>query len=136
MERKSTEEFESIPYIFKLLNAYFWTYYGIVKPNSVVVATVNGFGIALEIIFVTIFIIYAPPRMRLRTIILAVTCDILFPGVAILVPELALKRAMQITVAGILSAIFSMIAYGSPLSAMVKKNLLTRLLRKLIHIYI
>ncbi|XP_018717041.1 uncharacterized protein LOC104415615 isoform X1 [Eucalyptus grandis] len=64
LKRRSTEEFESIPYVFKLLNAYFWTYYGIVKPDSVVVATVNGFGVVVEIIFVAIFLLYAPPRMR------------------------------------------------------------------------
>lgn len=61
---RSTEEFESIPYISKLLNAYFWVWYGIVKPNSVLVASVNGFGAALEIIYVIIFLIFAPPMMR------------------------------------------------------------------------
>lgn len=118
LKRRSTEEFESIPYVFKLLNAYFWTYYGIVKPDSVVVATVNGFGVVLEIIFVAIFLLYSPPRMRKRTAILAVTCDVMFPAAAILVTQLTLDRQMQITVAGLLSAVFSMVAYGSPLSAM------------------
>lgn len=118
LKRRSTEEFESIPYVFKLLNAYFWTYYGIVKPDSIVVATVNGFGVVLEIIFVAIFLLYSPPRMRTRTAILAVTCDVMFPAAAILVTQLTLDRQMQITVAGLLSAVFSMVAYGSPLSAM------------------
>ncbi|XP_037495863.1 bidirectional sugar transporter SWEET17 [Jatropha curcas] len=54
---RSTEEFESAPYMFKLLNAYFWVYYGIIKPNSILVATVNGFGAVLEIIFVSLFLI-------------------------------------------------------------------------------
>ncbi|KAI4295189.1 hypothetical protein MLD38_040568 [Melastoma candidum] len=118
VKRRSTEEFESIPYVFKLLNAYFWTYYGIVKPDSVVVATVNGFGVVLEISFVVIFLLYAPPRMRVRTAILAVTCDIVFPATAILVTQLKFDRAVQIYVAGLLSAAFSMVAYASPLSAM------------------
>lgn len=66
VERRSTELFESLPYVCKLLNAYCWVWYGIVKPNSVLVATVNGFGGVLEIIYVTIFLIFAPPRMRVR----------------------------------------------------------------------
>ena len=61
---KSTEEFESMPYVCKLLNAYFWVYYGILKPNSILVATVNGFGAVCEIIFVVLFLLFAPPRMR------------------------------------------------------------------------
>ena len=64
MQRRSTEEFESLPYVVKLLNGYMWVYYGVVKPNSILVATVNGFGSVLELIYVIIFLIFAPPRMR------------------------------------------------------------------------
>lgn len=63
---RSTEEFESDPYVWKLINAYFWVYYGVLKPHSVLVATVNGFGAVLELIFVTLFLIFAPPRMRVN----------------------------------------------------------------------
>ncbi|TXG65176.1 hypothetical protein EZV62_006451 [Acer yangbiense] len=55
-----------------MLNAYFWVWYGVVKPNSVLVATVNGFGAVLEIIYLIIFLLFAPtPRMRAKTGILA-----------------------------------------------------------------
>jgi hypothetical protein len=64
VKRRSTEEFESIPYICKLLNAYFWIYYGVIKPNSLLVATVNMFGAIVEIIFLTIFLLLAPSRMK------------------------------------------------------------------------
>ena len=63
-KRRSTEDFESIPYICKLLNAYMWVYYGVVKPNSVLVATVNGFGAVAEIVYIIIFLLFAPSRMR------------------------------------------------------------------------
>lgn len=64
MKRRSTEEFESIPYVSKLLNAYYWVYYGLIKPDSLLVATVNMFGAVVEIIFLIIFLLFAPPRMR------------------------------------------------------------------------
>jgi hypothetical protein len=64
VKRRSTEEFESIPYIAKLLNAYFWVYYGLIKPDSLLVATVNMFGGVVEIIFLTLFLLFAPPRMK------------------------------------------------------------------------
>lgn len=56
---RSTEEFESIPYICKLLNAYQWVYYGIIKPDSVLVATINGFGAVVELVFIVIFLVFA-----------------------------------------------------------------------------
>ncbi|KAM5554496.1 bidirectional sugar transporter SWEET17 [Rosa sericea] len=117
-KRRSTEEFESIPYISKLLNAYFWVYYGFIKPNSVLVATVNVFGAAVEIVFLTIFLLFAPPRMKVRTAILVVVLDVAFPGATILLTHFLLDGDKRIDVAGLWCVIFSMIAYASPLSAM------------------
>lgn len=59
VKRRSTEEFESIPYISKLLNAYFWVYYGLIKLDSLLVATVNMIGAVVERIFLTILLLFA-----------------------------------------------------------------------------
>lgn len=67
VKHKSTEEFESLPYICALLSACLWTYYGIVKPGAFLVATVNGFGIVVETIYVALFLIFAPPKMKVTT---------------------------------------------------------------------
>uniref|UniRef100_A0A7N2L5I2 Bidirectional sugar transporter SWEET n=1 Tax=Quercus lobata TaxID=97700 RepID=A0A7N2L5I2_QUELO len=118
VKRRSTEEFESLPYICKLLNAYFWVYYGLIKPDSLLVATVNMFGGVVEIIFLTIFLLLAPPRMKTRTTILVAILDVGFPAAAILLTQFLLHEEARIDVAGLLCVIFSMIAYASPLSAM------------------
>ena len=72
----STEEFESLPYICTLLNSALWTYYGIIKPGALLVATINGFGVLVETIFVTLFLIYAPAKSRVRNNIFFVTSNI------------------------------------------------------------
>ncbi|GAV79832.1 MtN3_slv domain-containing protein [Cephalotus follicularis] len=118
VKHRSTEDFESIPYVFKLLNAYCWVYYGLIKPNSILVATVNMFGAVAELVYVTIFLIYAPPSMRARTAILFGTLEVGFPAGAILVTQFLLHGDVQISVAGAFCVVFSMISYGSPLSAM------------------
>ena len=76
IKRGSTEEFESLPYICTLLNSALWTYYGIIKPGALLVATINGFGILVETIFVTLFLIYAPAKSRVRNNIFFVTSNI------------------------------------------------------------
>ncbi|XP_024023670.1 bidirectional sugar transporter SWEET16 [Morus notabilis] len=124
-KRGSTEEFESIPYVSKLLNAYFWIYYGLIKPDSLLVATVNMFGAVVEIIFLTIFLLFAPPRMKIRTAILVVVLDVVFPAAAILCTHFLLHGDTRIDVAGLLCVAFSMVAYASPLSA-IKTLLLTK----------
>ncbi|KAE8684093.1 cinnamoyl-CoA reductase 2-like [Hibiscus syriacus] len=92
VRRRSTEEFDCLPYVVKLLNGYMWVYYGVVKPDSILVATINGFGSVLELIYVTIFIIFAPPRMRAITAMLFVV----FPIGAVLVTQMSCNREMQI----------------------------------------
>lgn len=118
VKRRSTEEFESLPYICKLLNAYFWIFYGVIKPDSLLVATVNMFGAVTEIIFLIIFLLFAPPRMKARTAILVAILDVGFPAAAVLMTQFLLHGEMRIDVAGLLCIVFSMIAYASPLSAM------------------
>uniref|UniRef100_A0A6M2EFF8 Bidirectional sugar transporter SWEET n=1 Tax=Populus davidiana TaxID=266767 RepID=A0A6M2EFF8_9ROSI len=116
---RSTEEFESIPYICKLLNAYQWVYYGIIKPNSVLVATINGFGAVVELVFIVIFLMFASTqKMRVRTAILFGVLDLVFPAVSFLLMQLMLHGQLRIDISGIFCVVFSMITYGSPLSAM------------------
>ncbi|PON52109.1 SWEET sugar transporter [Trema orientale] len=76
------------------------------------------FGAVVEIIFLTIFLLFAPPRMRLRTAILVIVLDVGFPAAAILFTHFALHGNTRIDIAGLLCVAFSMVAYASPLSAM------------------
>lgn len=117
-KRKSTEEFESLPYICTLLNSSLWTYYGITKPGSYLVATVNGFGIVVEIVYVILFLIYAPPRMKIKTGILVGLLDVGFFAAAVVATRLALDGDARIDAIGFMCAGLNVIMYGSPLAAM------------------
>lgn len=64
VKHRSTEEFESFPYISTLLSSTLWTYYGITKPGSYLVATVNGFGAVVQVIYLSLFLTFAPPRIK------------------------------------------------------------------------
>ncbi|KAM6597034.1 bidirectional sugar transporter SWEET16-like isoform X1 [Cannabis sativa] len=125
LKRRSTEEFESIPYISKLLNAFFWIYYGIIKTNGFLIVTVNVYGAIVEIIFLTIFLLFAPPKMKIRTAILVVVFNVIFPVAAIMYMQIFLHGNTRIDFAGSLCSVFSMIAYASPLSSM-KTVILTK----------
>lgn len=64
----STEDFDSLPYICTLLNSSLWTYYGIIKPGSYLVSTVNGFGVVVETIYIALFLKFANQKMRVSNI--------------------------------------------------------------------
>lgn len=60
MKKRSTESYNGIPYTCTLLNTCLWSFYGLLKPGGLLLVTVNGVGTILQIIFVTLFLIFAP----------------------------------------------------------------------------
>ncbi|XAR57067.1 hypothetical protein NMG60_11025081 [Bertholletia excelsa] len=118
IKHKSTEDFESFPYICTLLSSSLWTYYGVIKPGEFLVATINGFGAIVEAIYVTLFLIYSPRRMKAKTGILVGILDVGFFAAAVAVTRVALKVDTGIEAIGFMCAGLNIVMYGSPLAAM------------------
>ncbi|PIN21556.1 Multitransmembrane protein [Handroanthus impetiginosus] len=118
VKNKSTEEFESLPYICTLLNSSLWTYYGVMKPGSYLVATVNGFGVVVEIIYIALFLSFAPPPKRVKTALLFGILDVGFLAATISATYFLLERDGRIDAIGLMSSGLNVIMYASPLSAM------------------
>ncbi|KAG4907152.1 hypothetical protein JHK82_055817 [Glycine max] len=129
----STEDFSSLPYICTLLNCSLWTYYGIIKAREYLVATVDGFGIVVETIYVILFLIYAPKGIRGRTLILAVILDVAISAVAVVTTQLALQREAHGGVVGVMGAGLNIVMYFSPLSAMAIFGVSLRII---VHIWV
>ncbi|MED6130300.1 hypothetical protein PIB30_000199 [Stylosanthes scabra] len=117
IKKRSTEEFSSVPYICTLLNSCLWTYYGLIKPGEYLVATVNAFGVFLQIIYMTIFVIYAPKQRKVHAIV-GVILDMVMLGALGAVTQLALEGVHRINAVGLMGAAFNILMYGSPVTAM------------------
>ncbi|XP_059632747.1 bidirectional sugar transporter SWEET17-like isoform X2 [Cornus florida] len=120
VKHRSTEDFESLPYICTLLSSSMWTYYGLTKPGGLLVATVNGFGIIVEAIYVAIFLIFAPQKMRAKTTILVAILDVGFLAAAVVVTQVASHGDVRIAAIGFVCAGLNIVMYGSPLAAMTR----------------
>ncbi|KAJ8766292.1 hypothetical protein K2173_022351 [Erythroxylum novogranatense] len=118
VKNRSTEDFESLPYVCTLLSSSLWNYYGIIKPGAFLVATISGFGVVVELVFVTLFLLYSPPMMKRRTAILVGLLNVGFFTTAVLVTRLALEGEVRIDAAGFMSSALDIVMYGSPLAAM------------------
>nr|WAJ59871.1 SWEET family protein 12 [Heracleum moellendorffii] len=116
---KSTEQFSGIPYVMTLLNCLLSAWYGLpfVSPNNILVSVVNGTGAVIELIYVLMFLIYAPKKEKRKIFGLLMIVLTLFGTVA-LVSVLALHHNKRKVFCGFAAAIFSVIMYGSPLSVM------------------
>lgn len=66
VKKKSTENYKGIPYITTLLSTSLWTFYGLLKPNGLLIVTVNAAGAVLQLVYVTLFLIYAPKDIKVK----------------------------------------------------------------------
>ncbi|WJX34061.1 Bidirectional sugar transporter sweet1 [Trifolium repens] len=116
---KSTEKFSGIPYVMTLLNCLLSAWYGLpfVSPHNLLVSTVNGAGAAIEIIYVLIFIIFAPKKEKLKIFGLFTAVLSVF-SIVVFVSLFALHGTPRKVFCGFAASIFSVIMYGSPLSIM------------------
>ncbi|KQJ86763.1 bidirectional sugar transporter SWEET13 [Brachypodium distachyon] len=64
---KSTEGFQSVPYVVALFSAMLWIYYALVKSNESLLITINAAGCVIETIYVVMYFVYAPRKAKLFT---------------------------------------------------------------------
>ncbi|XP_042400985.1 bidirectional sugar transporter SWEET5-like [Zingiber officinale] len=120
IQSKDVKKFSPIPYLATLLNCLLWFFYGlpIVHPNSLLVITINGIGIAFEVLYITVFLIYSSRQGRLKVIKL-LALETLFMIVVVtsvlLLIDTTTKRSL---IVGILCIIFGTCMYASPLVVM------------------
>ncbi|KAM3219196.1 hypothetical protein P3L10_023727 [Capsicum annuum] len=118
VKNRSTEDFDSLPYICTLLNSSLWTYHGIIKPGSYLVATISGFGVVVEIVYIVLFLLFAHPKMRNKTAILVGVLNVATLATILLLVQFLLYGKMRIKAIGFLTAGLNIIMYGSPLGVM------------------
>eukprot|EP01018_Ginkgo_biloba_P012401 Gb_17608 [translate_table: standard] len=116
----STEDFSGVPYVTSVFNCLLYTWYGLplVTSNNILVSTTDGLGAALETVYTCLFLIYAPPKYRIKILGLFVAVLILF-GVIALSSVMALHHTARMLLVGSIAAALSVCMYAAPLSIMV-----------------
>ncbi|KAK3156683.1 hypothetical protein QOZ80_2AG0110480 [Eleusine coracana subsp. coracana] len=119
-KKRSVEQYSPIPYVATLLNCMLWVVYGlpVVHPNSMLVITINGTGTAIELAYITLFLLYSAGPTR-RKVLLLLAGEVAFVGVvAALVIALAHTHERRSMIVGVLCVIFGTGMYAAPLSIM------------------
>ncbi|OMO98646.1 SWEET sugar transporter, partial [Corchorus capsularis] len=118
VKKKSTGEYDVVPYITGLLSPSIWMFYGILKPGGLLIITVNAACSILQFIFITLFLIYAPLHKKVKTVKLVIILNIGVLGSIIAVILLLVQSDKQLTVTGFIASGISIIMFASPLLVM------------------
>ncbi|KAB2072999.1 hypothetical protein E1A91_A07G054700v1 [Gossypium mustelinum] len=116
-KKKSTEGFESLPYVVALVSAVLWIYYATLKPNAFLLMTINSIGCVVETIYIIVFIVYAPKKARILTLRLLLVFN-MGALVLVLITHFFLKGRSRIHVIGWSCVVTSAAVFAAPLSIM------------------
>lgn len=67
-KKKSTEGFQSVPYVVGLFSAMLWIYYAFLKPDTTLLITINSVGCFIQTFYICFFLFYATKKAKVRTI--------------------------------------------------------------------
>ncbi|XP_027356745.1 bidirectional sugar transporter SWEET12-like [Abrus precatorius] len=115
-KKKSTEGFQSIPYVAALFSAMLWIFYAYVKTGETLLITINAFGCVIETIYLAIFITYCPKKARMSTLRMIVLLN--FGGFCtiVLLTHLLAKGEGRVKLLGWICVVFATSVFAAPLS--------------------
>ncbi|KAK7304270.1 hypothetical protein VNO77_45137 [Canavalia gladiata] len=115
-KKKSTEGFQSLPYLVALFSSMLWLYYALLKKDAVLLMTINSFGCVIEIIYITLYIIYAHREARNLTLKLFLAMNVGSFALILLVTHFAVHGSLRVQVLGWVCVTLSVSVFAAPLS--------------------
>ncbi|XP_065018686.1 bidirectional sugar transporter SWEET14-like [Musa acuminata AAA Group] len=114
--KKSTEGFHSLPYVVAVFSCMLWIYYAYVKTDSILLITINSFGVFIETAYITIYLIYAPKKTRIMSMRIFVLLNVVVFAAIILLTQLLFTGSIRLKVLGWICVGFSVSVFAAPLS--------------------
>ncbi|KAG8070794.1 hypothetical protein GUJ93_ZPchr0006g40644 [Zizania palustris] len=114
--KKSTEGFQSTPYVVTLFSCMLWMYYAFVKSGAELLITINGVGCVIETVYIAMYLGYAPKRARLLAARMLLGLNVGLFGLIALVTLLLSKGALRVHVLGWICVAVSLSVFAAPLS--------------------
>ncbi|XP_020587055.1 bidirectional sugar transporter SWEET13-like [Phalaenopsis equestris] len=114
--KKSTEGFQSVPYVVALFSAMLWMFYALIKRNAHLLITINSFGCVIETTYIIIFLIYASKKARAHTIKMVALLNMGLLSLIILCVLLISSASLRLKVLGWICVAFSVAVFVAPLS--------------------
>jgi solute carrier family 50 protein (sugar transporter) len=113
---KSTEGFQSVPYVVALFSAMLWIYYALVKSNESLLITINAAGCVIETIYIVMYLAYAPKKAKIFTAKILLLLNVGVFGLILLTTLLLFEGEKRVVSLGWVCVGFSVGVFIAPLS--------------------
>ncbi|CAN1232664.1 Bidirectional sugar transporter NEC1 [Linum perenne] len=115
-KKKSSQGFHSIPYVTALMSAMLLLYYGVLKTNATLIITINAIGCGIEVLYLSIYLLYSPNRELQMFTLKMLGCSLGGYGGMIVVTVYVLHGSARLNTIGWICAVFNIAVFAAPLS--------------------
>ncbi|XP_051141672.1 bidirectional sugar transporter NEC1-like [Andrographis paniculata] len=117
-KKRSTEEFQAVPYAVALFSAMLYLYYASLKGNSLVLITINSLGCLIETFYLVVFLIFSNSQSRIGITKVLLVFNVSCLGLIIGTTYLAAEGKRRVDAVGWICAAFSVTVFAAPLTIM------------------
>ncbi|KAL6653902.1 hypothetical protein ACP70R_007367 [Stipagrostis hirtigluma subsp. patula] len=115
-KNKSTEGFQSVPYVVALFSAMLWIYYALLKSDECLLITINSAGCVIETLYIMVYLAYAAKKARLFTAKILLLLNVGVFGLILLLTLLLSAGEKRVVLLGWVCVGFSVCVFVAPLS--------------------
>nr|AYV91993.1 SWEET12 [Saccharum spontaneum] len=113
--KKSTESFQSVPYVVALLSAMLWLYYALLSID-VLLLSINTIACVVESVYLAIYLTYAPKPAMAFTVKLLCTMNMGLFGAMVAFLQFYVDGQRRVSIAGGVGAAFALAVFVAPLT--------------------
>ncbi|XP_057479730.1 bidirectional sugar transporter N3-like isoform X2 [Actinidia eriantha] len=117
-KKKSSQGYQSIPYLVALFSSMLWIYYACLKSNAMLLITINSVGCVIETTYIAMFIAYASKKARMTTLKMLLLLNFGGFSLIVLCVYYLAKGPNRVRVLGWVCLVFNVSVFVSPLSIM------------------
>ncbi|CAJ1935961.1 unnamed protein product [Sphenostylis stenocarpa] len=116
-KRKSTEGFQSLPYLVALFSCMLWLYYAALKPaDATLLITINSLGCVIEMVYIAMFTVYATNDSRKLTVKLFVVMNVGSFALIFLFTYFTMHGSHRVQLVGWVCVCIAVGVFAAPLS--------------------
>ncbi|KAL7606122.1 bidirectional sugar transporter SWEET14 [Lactuca sativa] len=117
-KKKSTEGYQSAPYVVGLFSAMLWIYYAFLKTNVMLLITINSVGCIIETLYICFFLFYAPKKARMESLKLIILLVIVGFGLIVFSTQFLVSGVNRGVIVGWICLVFSLCVFVAPLGVL------------------
>ncbi|RCV44828.1 hypothetical protein SEVIR_9G409400v4 [Setaria viridis] len=114
-KKKSTESFQSVPYVVALLSAMLWLYYALLSMD-VLLLSINAIACVVESVYLAIYLVYAPRNAMVFTAKLLCIMNMGLFGAMVAFLQFFVEGRRRVSIAGGVGAAFALAVFVAPLA--------------------